>query len=89
MDEDMSHRCPSISSLVSCSLQIVEIVAPLIHLRPSILPYWYVQIVEIVGGILHTVVLTLPLPLFVFLPVLEKSERLLDLQQAMGMRIGG
>lgn len=45
------------------------------------------QIVEIIGGVLHTIVLTLPLPLFVFLPVLEKSEKLLDLQRAMGMRL--
>lgn len=46
------------------------------------------QIVEIIGAVLHPVTLTLQLPLFMFVVVLEKEERLVELQMAMGLRWG-
>jgi len=44
------------------------------------------QFVEVVGALLHPITLTLQLPLFVFVTVLEKEERLVELQLAMGLR---
>ena len=46
------------------------------------------QLVEIIGAILHPITLTLQLPLFVFITVLEKEERLIELQRAMGLQYG-
>jgi ABC-type multidrug transport system ATPase subunit len=46
------------------------------------------QFVEIIGAILHPIALSLQLPLFVFVTVMEKEERLVELQRAMGMRYG-
>lgn len=44
--------------------------------------------VEIVGAIIFPIALSLQLPLFVFVTVLEKEERLVELQRVMGMKLG-
>ena len=43
------------------------------------------QIVEVVGAVLHPITLSLQLPLFITVTVLEKEERLTELQRAMGL----
>ncbi|RYE84899.1 MAG: ATP-binding cassette domain-containing protein, partial [Methanosarcinales archaeon] len=46
----------------------------------------FLQFVEVIGAVLYPIALTLQLPLFVFITVLEKEERLVELQRAMGLR---
>ena len=48
----------------------------------------FLTLVEVIGAVLHPITLTLQLPLFVFITVLEKEERLIELQRAMGLRYG-
>jgi hypothetical protein len=44
------------------------------------------EVVEVIGAVLYPVTLTLLLPLFLSVAVLEKEQRLVELQLAMGMR---
>ena len=53
---------------------------------PSLVVVNLGQIVEVLGAILHPVTLTAQLPLFLAVAVLEKENRLVELQLAMGMR---
>eukprot|EP01138_Halocafeteria_seosinensis_P011339 gb/GECG01011582.1/.p1 GENE.gb/GECG01011582.1/~~gb/GECG01011582.1/.p1 ORF type:complete len:2138 (+),score=187.49 gb/GECG01011582.1/:1-6414(+) len=44
------------------------------------------QIVEVFGSFLYPIALTLQLPLYIYVMVLEKETRLIELQKIMGMR---
>ena len=46
------------------------------------------DIVEIIGAVLFSIVLCAPLPLFVQVSVTEKELKLSELQKAMGLRPG-
>jgi hypothetical protein len=43
-------------------------------------------VVEIIGGVLFVILLSAPLPLFVFIAVTEKELRLDEMQRSMGVR---